>query len=73
MLASVIGKKIRLVVGISKKLSNKISAVDLINHMVHKDGGKGGGRPDLAQAGGEFTSDFKYIIETGKAWINEKL
>ncbi len=73
VLASVIGKKIRLVVGISKKLSNKISAVDLINHMVHKDGGKGGGRPDLAQAGGEFTSDFKYIIETGKAWINEKL
>ena len=72
VLASSMGSKLRLVVGVSEKLSNKISAVDLINHMVHKDGGKGGGRPDLAQAGGEFTSDFKDIIEIGKAWITKK-
>ena len=72
VLASSMGSKLRLVVGVSEKLSNKISAVDLINHMVHKDGGKGGGRPDLAQAGGEFTSDFKDIIEIGKVWITKK-
>ena len=73
VLASSSGKKLRLVVGVSKKLSDNINAVDLINHLVNKDGGKGGGRSDLAQAGGEFTSDFENIIELSKAWITKKI
>ena len=59
--------------GVSKKLSNNISAVDLINHMVKQDGGKGGGRSDLAQAGGEFISEFKDLIEFGRDWITENI
>ena len=73
ILASSLGKKLRLVVGVSKKLSNNISAVELINYMVKQDGGKGGGRSDLAQAGGEFISEFKDLIEFGRDWITENI
>ena len=41
--------------------------------MVGKFGGKGGGRPDLAQAGGEFDIDFQNMIELGKEWVLKKL
>ena len=71
ILASSLGNKLRLVVGISKKLSNSISAVELINQMVKEENGKGGGRPDLAQAGGEFSSNFQALMEIGKGWITK--
>ena len=71
ILASAVGNKLRLVVGISKKLSNSISAVELINQMVKEENGKGGGRPDLAQAGGEFSSNFQALMEIGKGWITK--
>ena len=73
ILASVVGKKVRLIAGVNKELSDKVSAVDLVNHMVGKFGGKGGGRPDLAQAGGEFDIDFQNMIELGKEWVLKKL
>ena len=73
ILASALGKKLRLVVGISKKLSSNISAVELINQMVKEESGKGGGRPDLAQAGGEFSSNFKALMEIGKGWITKNV
>ena len=73
ILASVVGKKVRLIAGVNKQLSEKVSAVDLVNHMVGKFGGKGGGRPDLAQAGGEFDINFQNMIELGKEWVLKKL
>ena len=73
ILASVVGKKVRLIAGVNKQLSEKVSAVDLVNHMVGRFGGKGGGRPDLAQAGGEFDINFQNMIELGKEWVLKKL
>jgi len=52
LLGAADGDKVRLVAGVTKDLAERISAVDLVNAAAGLVGGKGGGRPDLAQAGG---------------------
>lgn len=52
ILASVVGGKIALIAGVSKNLIHRINAGDIIRDLAEKVGGKGGGRPDMAQAGG---------------------
>ena len=73
VLAVVEGDKVSLVAGVSKDQTAKIKAGDLVNVVATKVGGKGGGRPDMAMAGGNDPSGLKAGLEQVPAWIQAQL
>lgn len=73
VLGSIVTEKPLLVVGVTKDLISSIKANDLINHIaVHIDG-KGGGRPDFSQAGGNNVSGLQSTLQAAEVWVREKL
>lgn len=62
----------RVVAGVSKPLCDRLSANDLIKHLAVQLGGKGGGRPDFAQAGGD-ASKLDEVVASVQAWVEERL
>jgi alanyl-tRNA synthetase len=56
------GEKVALIVGVTKDLTGKVHAGKLIKALAEKVGGSGGGRPDLAEAGGKDTSALKSTL-----------
>ena len=62
----------RVVAGVSKPLCERISASDLIKHLAAQLGGKGGGRPDFAQAGGD-AGQLDAAVASVQAWVEERL
>jgi alanyl-tRNA synthetase len=58
VLAVVSGEKVSLVVGVTKDLTKKYKAGDLLNHVASQIGGKGGGRPDMALGGGTQPENY---------------
>jgi len=73
VLGTVEEDKVRLVAGVTRDLSKEISAVELINFVADQVGGKGGGRPDMAQAGGSKPEDLEPALGTVKEWVKSKL
>ena len=73
VLATVIEGKVSLVVGVSKDLTGKIKAGELINMVAEQVGGKGGGRPDMAMAGGTDSVALPKALESVEAWVKAKL
>ena len=73
VLATVIEGKVSLVVGVSKDLTGKIKAGELINMVAEQVGGKGGGRPDMAMAGGTDSVALPGALESVEAWVKAKL
>jgi alanyl-tRNA synthetase len=74
VLASVTAEgKVRLAAGVSKDATSRIRAGDLVNHVAHQVGGKGGGRPDFAQAGGTDASNLSAALESVPDWVAQKL
>ncbi len=73
VLAAVNGKKISLVAGVSKDAVDKIKAGDLVNSVASQVGGKGGGRPDMAQAGGDQPENLIEALNGVVGWVQEKL
>ena len=73
LLAAVNDGKVSLCAGVSKPLTNKVKAGDLVKFAAEQVGGKGGGRPDLAQAGGSDVEKLPAMIESVKDWIGAKL
>lgn len=73
VLAAVNEEKVQIIVGVTKNVTAQISAGDLANHVAKQVGGKGGGRPDLAQAGGTMPEALDKALATIADWINEKL
>lgn len=73
LLAAVNDGKVSLCAGVSKPLTAKIKAGDLVKFVAEQVGGKGGGRPDLAQAGGTETDKLPQALASVEAWANEKL
>ena len=73
LLAAVNDGKVSLCAGVSKALTNKVKAGDLVKFAAEQVGGKGGGRPDLAQAGGSDVEKLPAMIESVKDWIGAKL
>ena len=73
VLATVVEEKVSLVVGVSKDLTDKIKAGQLINMVAEQVGGKGGGRPDMAMAGGTDSSALPEALESVEAWVKAKL
>ncbi|RDX35606.1 alanine--tRNA ligase [Kangiella sp. HD9-110m-PIT-SAG07] len=65
--------KVSLIAGVSKDLTSKVKAGDLIKMVAEQVGGKGGGRPDMAQAGGKDAAALPAALDSVKPWILEKL
>ncbi|HSR62150.1 MAG TPA: alanine--tRNA ligase [Gammaproteobacteria bacterium] len=73
VLASVQDSKVSLVAGVTRDRTNIIKAGDLVNFVAEKVGGKGGGRPDLAQAGGNDPSGLEAALAGVPDWIRGKV
>ncbi|MCK5896626.1 MAG: alanine--tRNA ligase, partial [Cocleimonas sp.] len=71
VLSTVNNGKISLVAGVSKAETNKIKAGDLLNHVAKQVGGKGGGRPDMAQGGGNNPSALEGALASVIHWVKE--
>lgn len=73
VLASVDGGKVSLIAGVTTDASKKVKAGELVNFVAQQVGGKGGGRPDMAQAGGTDPSKLPAALSGVKEWIQAQL
>ncbi|CBJ82404.1 alanyl-tRNA synthetase [Xenorhabdus bovienii SS-2004] len=73
VLSTVTGDKVTLIVGITKDLTARIKAGDLISFVAQQVGGKGGGRPDLAQAGGTDVAALPSALASVEEWVTLRL
>ena len=73
LLAAVNDGKVSLCAGVSKPLTGKVKAGDLVKFAAEQVGGKGGGRPDLAQAGGTDVAKLPEVLNSVKDWVGAKL
>ena len=65
--------KVNLIAGVTKDLVGKFKAGDLVNHMASQVGGKGGGRPDMAQAGGTEPENLEQALGSVKSWLENSV
>ena len=73
VLASIEDGKVRLVAGVSKDQINRLKAGDLVNAVATRVGGRGGGRPDMAQAGGTEPENLPAALAAVEAWVRQQL
>ncbi|HEZ0798215.1 TPA: alanine--tRNA ligase [Neisseria meningitidis] len=73
LLAAVNEGKVSLCAGVSKALTGKVKAGDLVKFAAEQVGGKGGGRPDLAQAGGTDAGKLPEMLASVESWLCQKL
>ena len=73
VLAVVEGDKVSLVAGVSKDKLDKVKAGDLVNFVAQQVGGKGGGRPDMAMAGGNNPAGLATALSKVPEWVKERL
>ena len=72
VLSTVKGDKVSLVAGVTKDSMDKVQAGELVNYVAQQVGGRGGGRPDLAQAGGNDPSALQSALASVSAWVTQK-
>jgi alanyl-tRNA synthetase len=73
VLAAVNDGKVALIAGVTPDAIARIKAGDLVNHVAQQVGGKGGGRPDMAQAGGTDPSKLTAALESVRPWLEQRL
>jgi alanyl-tRNA synthetase len=73
ILAAVNDEKITLIAGVTKDITNKLRAGDLVSHVAKQVGGKGGGRPDMAQGGGSEPAKLQGALDSVKDWVKQQL
>ena len=73
VLASTRDGKVSLIAGVTADLTGKIKAGELVNFVAQQVGGKGGGRPDMAQAGGTDPAALPAALASVKGWVEAKL
>ena len=73
VLGSTDGGKVTLIAGVTADLTSKIKAGDLVNHVATQVGGKGGGRADMAQAGGTNPAGLPAALASVKDWVEQRL
>ncbi|WP_191601289.1 alanine--tRNA ligase [Marinomonas algicola] len=73
LLASVNDGKVSLIAGVTKDLTSKVKAGDLIKMVAPIVDGRGGGRPDMAQAGGNNPDKLSEALEVAVAWVSERV
>ena len=72
MLAAVDGDKVQLAAGVTADSLGKVKAGELVNFVAQQVGGKGGGKPDLAMAGGTDASKLVAALASVHAWVAER-
>ena len=72
VLGAVNGDKVNLVAGVTKDSMDRVQAGDLVNHVAQQVGGRGGGRPDLAQAGGNDPAALQRALASVPGWVSQK-
>ncbi len=65
--------KVSLIAGVTADLTSRVKAGELVNHVAQQVGGKGGGRADMAQAGGTDPSKLPQALESVKSWVAERV
>ena len=73
VLAAVNEGKVQLIVGVTKACAEKLGANEVVNFISPKIGGKGGGRKDMAQAGGSEVNDLDSALDEAEKWIQERI
>ena len=73
VLAAVEDGRVKLTAGVTADLTGKVKAGELVNFVARQVGGKGGGRPDMAQAGGTQPDDLPLALESVAGWVEQRL
>jgi alanyl-tRNA synthetase len=73
VLSVVEGEKISIIAGVTQDLLDRVKAGELVNFVAKQVGGKGGGRADMAQAGGTEVAKLAQALESVQDWLNAKL
>jgi alanyl-tRNA synthetase len=73
VLGAVHDGKVSLIAGVTSDLVARVKAGDLVNFVAQQIGGKGGGRPDMAQAGGTEPAKLPGALQTVKSWVEERV
>jgi alanyl-tRNA synthetase len=73
VLATADGSKVSLIAGVTSDLTSKLKAGELVNHVAQQVGGKGGGRADMAQAGGTQPDKLPQALESVRGWVEQRL
>ena len=73
LIANIANDKVGLIAGVTKDLTGKVKAGELVNMVAQQVGGKGGGRPDMAQAGGTDVAALPEALQSVQGWLEERL
>jgi alanyl-tRNA synthetase len=73
VLGAVNDGKVSLIAGVTSDLTGKLKAGELVNFVAQQVGGKGGGRPDMAQAGGTEPAKLPHALESVKNWVEQRV
>ena len=73
LLATASDDKVSLIAGVTKDLIGKVKSGELVNVAAQEVGGKGGGRPDMAQAGGSQPENIEAALKAAQSWLKDKL
>jgi alanyl-tRNA synthetase len=73
VLGAVADGKVSLIAGVTADLTAKLKAGELVNFVAQQVGGKGGGRPDMAQAGGTEPAKLPAALQSVKAWVEQRV
>jgi alanyl-tRNA synthetase len=73
VLGAVADGKVSLIAGVTNDLTGKVKAGELVNFVAQQVGGKGGGRPDMAQAGGTEPAKLAAALQSVKAWVEQRV
>jgi alanyl-tRNA synthetase len=73
LLGSASGGKVSLIAGVTADLTARVKAGELVSQAAAQVGGKGGGRPDMAQAGGSQPENLDAALQSAYAWVEGKL
>ncbi len=73
MLRAIEDGKVKLIAGVTADLTAKVKAGELVNFVAQQVGGKGGGRADMAQAGGTQPDDLPTALESVAGWVEQRL
>ncbi len=73
VLSAVADGKVTLIAGVTADLTAKVKAGELVNHVAQQVGGKGGGRPDMAQAGGTDPAGLPAALRSVAGWVEQRL
>ena len=73
VLATIQDDKVQIVAGVTQDLITRVKAGDLVNHVATQVGGKGGGKPDMAMAGGNQPQQLPHALASVEHWLKERL